>query len=110
MAAAAVAAQATLESLLAAELGARWRGRWASALDGAALVAGLALGALVLWRWRRGRALPKLALDGTAALAALALLAAGALFAERRAPVEPLAALVDADSCGRAADALESQA
>jgi hypothetical protein len=107
LAAGAVVAQATLQSLLAAELGARWRSSWAGALDGAALAAGLLLGALALWRWRRGRGLPPLVLDGTAALALLALLAAGALWAER--PL-PLGGLMGGETCGRTADALESQA
>jgi hypothetical protein len=114
-AALAIAAQATLQSLASAELDARWHGRWRPAVDGAALAAGLVLGAAALWRWRRGRGLPRLSLEGTAALVVVGLLTAHSLWSTRAARRDapdprPLAALLDGDTCGRAADTLESQA
>jgi hypothetical protein len=78
MAAAQLGASALVQSLLTAELTARWHGRWASALDVAAALAAAAVVGTLAWRWRRGRLRGPIVLDGAAGLALLALVAAGA--------------------------------
>jgi hypothetical protein len=77
-AAAQLAAGALMQSLVTAELTARWQGRWAAGLDVAAALVGAAVAGTLAWRWRRGRLAGPIVLDGAPGLVLLALLALGA--------------------------------
>jgi hypothetical protein len=92
VAAAQLGASALVQSLLTAELTARWHGRWASALDVTAALAAAAVVGTLAWRWRRGRLRGPIVLDGAAGLALLALLAAGATWLDRAPEVRAAAA------------------